>query len=84
MLCSSKTALTHNFLDGSDDALWAGYVELFKWRAEGNWRVGSRDQLNGCIKLGEGFVCDQCSYICGSTTTRVIFIYHDKPVRFRY
>src|SRR2546428_12021034 len=67
MLCSSKTALTHNFLNGSDNALWTGYVELFKWWAEGNRRMGSCDQLNGCIKFGEGFVRDQCGYICSRT-----------------
>src|SRR5437016_2731361 len=76
--------LSHQFLDGGDDALRAGNIELFQWRAEWHRGMWSRNELDRRVQFGEGFIGNEGCNVCGGAAARVVLVNHNQPVRLCY
>src|SRR5437879_10522366 len=74
--------LAHYFLNGGNDTFRTRNVELFQWWTEWYRRMRRRDQFDGRIKFGEGFICRQCSNVSSGTTARVVLVHNYEAVRF--
>ncbi len=80
-LHSSIEPLSHDFLNGGNDAFRAGDIELFERRAEWHRCMRCRDPLDGRIKFGESFVGNECGDVCGGTAPRVVLVNDHQAVR---
>src|SRR2546423_5679191 len=73
-LHSSIEPLSHDFLNGGNDAFRAGDIELFERRAEWHRCMRCRDPLDGRIQFGESFVGNACRDVCGGTAPRAVLV----------
>src|SRR5713226_1560486 len=73
--------LTQNLLDGGNNTLRTGHVELLKRWAEWHRRMGRRDPLDRRIEFGEGFLDNERGDICSGAAPWIVLVNNHQAVR---
>src|SRR6266700_6609531 len=73
--------LSQKLLDGGNNTLRTGNVELLQGWAERYRRMRRRDPLDGRIEFGEGFLDHERGDICGGTAPWIVLVNNHQAVR---
>src|SRR6266705_3506694 len=76
-----RVNLSQNLLDGGNNTLRTGHVELLKGWAEWHRRMWRRDPLDRRIELGEGFLDNERSDICGGAAPWIVLVNNHQAMR---